>query len=235
MGNLFSSFDPQSRVIILNIGFNWISCARSLFLMPQLYWISSNQILEGVRLILKALIGELRAIFGIIITPGTIIVFVSFFLFILRRNTIGLLPYVFTSSRHLVYTLALSLPIWLGSMVWSIVLQFNNIIAHLVPLGTPAPLIPVMVIIETVRSIIRPMTLAVRLAANIIAGHLLLALLGGQGNPRINPVIVLLIIALVLLLTLECAVACIQSYVFTILSSLYLNELTRVEFSKKFC
>lgn len=79
------------------------------------------------------------------------------------------------------------------------------------------------------------MTLAVRLAANIIAGHLLLALLGGQGNPRINPVIVLLIIALVLLLTLECAVACIQSYVFTILSSLYLNELTRVEFSKKFC
>lgn len=79
------------------------------------------------------------------------------------------------------------------------------------------------------------MTLAVRLAANIIAGHLLLALLGGQGNPRINPVIGLLIIALVLLLTLECAVACIQSYVFTILSSLYLNELTRVEFSKKFC
>lgn len=79
------------------------------------------------------------------------------------------------------------------------------------------------------------MTLAVRLAANIIAGHLLLALLGGQGNPRINPVIALLIIALVLLLTLECAVACIQSYVFTILSSLYLNELTRVEFSKKFC
>lgn len=92
-----------------------------------------------------------------------------------------------------------------------------------------------MVIIETVRSIIRPMTLAVRLAANIIAGHLLLALLGGQGNPRINSVIALLIIALVLLLTLECAVACIQSYVFTILSSLYLNELTRVEFSKKFC
>jgi len=76
-----------------------------------------------------------------------------------------------------------------------------------------------MVMIETVRSIIRPLTLAVRLAANIIAGHLLLALLGGQGNPSLRGTIRLLIVALVLLLTLECAVACIQSYVFTILSS----------------
>ena len=146
----------------------------------------------------------------------------------------GLLPYVFTSSRHLVFTLALSLPLWLGSIAWSIFLQFNNIAAHLVPLGTPAPLIPVIVIIETVRSVIRPFTLAVRLAANIIAGHLLLALLGGQGSPEVSLTVSLLIVALVLLLVLECAVACIQSYVFTILSSLYLGELVSVEFSKKF-
>jgi len=90
------------------------------------------------------------------------------------------------------------------------------------------------VIIETVRSLIRPLTLAVRLAANIIAGHLLLALLGGQGSTNINISMCLLIVALVLLLVLECAVACIQSYVFTILSSLYLNELLRVEFTKKY-
>ena len=100
-------------------------------------------------------------------------------------------------------------------------------------MGTPTPLIPVIVMIETVRSIIRPLTLAVRLAANIIAGHLLLALLGGQGRPNIRRTLSLLIVALVLLLTLECAVACIQSYVFTILRSLYLRELARVDFSKK--
>lgn len=92
---------------------------------------------------------------------------------------------------------------------------------------------PVIVIIETVRSLIRPLTLAVRLAANIIAGHLLLALLGGQGTTTFNIAIVCLILALILLLILECAVACIQSYVFTILSSLYLNELIRAEFAKK--
>jgi F-type H+-transporting ATPase subunit a len=94
----------------------------------------------------------------------------------------GLFPYVFTASRHLVFTLSLSLPLWLGTIIWSVVFQFNNIIAHLVPLGTPGALMPIIVLIESIRSVIRPFTLAIRLAANMIAGHLLLTLLGGQGQ-----------------------------------------------------
>lgn len=234
MGNLFSSFDPQARIFFLNFRINWISSLRILILLPSAYWLVPNQNLKGVHLILGGLLEELAAIFGLFSIPGTMLIFMSFFLFIIRRNVIGLLPYVFTSSRHLVFTLALSLPLWLGSMIWSFGLQFNRIMSHLVPLGTPAPLIPVIVIIETVRSLIRPFTLAIRLAANMIAGHLLLTLLGGQGEPRINFYISILSVALILLLTLECAVACIQSYVFTILRSLYLNELIRVRFSKKF-
>ena len=234
MGNLFSSFDPQARVLFISLGLNWVSCVGGLLLIPQLYWLTPNQLSQTISLILKGLSTELRAIFGGLSVPGLRLIFLSFFLFILRSNVLGLLPYVFTSSRHLVFTLTLSLPLWLGSIVWSVILQFNRIIAHLVPLGTPAPLIPIIVIIETVRSLIRPLTLAVRLAANIIAGHLLLALLGGQGSTDLNISICLLIVALVLLLVLECAVACIQSYVFTILSSLYLNELIRVEFTKKY-
>merc|ERR1712242_687249 len=97
--------------------------------------------------------------------------------------------------------------------------QYNSLLAHLVPLGTPSFLIPIIVIIETVRNIIRPITLSIRLAANIVAGHLLLTLLGSQGA---NVSIIIIIISLILLLILEVAVACIQSYVFTILSSLYL-------------
>ena len=98
-------------------------------------------------------------------------------------------------------------------MVFSLVKQFNHNMAHLVPLGTPAPLMPVMVIIETVSSIIRPGTLAVRLAANIVAGHLLLVLLGSQGPNLSGLVLAGLIIGLFALITLECAVACIQAYV----------------------
>lgn len=91
---------------------------------------------------------------------------------------------------------------------------------------------PIIVIIETISNIIRPITLSIRLAANMVAGHLLLTLLGSQGPSLIFINLVLLIIGIVLLLLLEVAVACIQSYVFTILSSLYLNELIRNKFNK---
>merc|ERR1719382_808720 len=144
----------------------------------------------------------------------------------------GLAPYIFTRSRHISFTLTLAIPIWIGRIVFSIKNQYNRLFAHLVPSGTPVALIPVIVIIETVRNVIRPGTLSIRLAANIVAGHLLLTLLGSQGPAARGLVIIGLIISLILLLCLELAVACIQAYVFTILRSLYLNELRTVSFNK---
>jgi len=176
---------------------------------------------------------ELDAVFGEIIIPGTIYIFISVFFFIIFSNFIGLIPYIFTRTRHLSITLVLALPIWLGTILFSIIFQYNRLLAHLVPLGTPSFLMPIIVIIETVRNIIRPITLSIRLAANIVAGHLLLTLLGSQGPNVSIIIIIILIIRLILLLMLEVAVACIQSYVFTILSSLYLNELISINFNKK--
>merc|ERR1712113_1346659 len=120
----------------------------------------------------------------------------------------------------------------LGRIVFSIKNQYNRLFAHLVPTGTPGALIPVIVIIETVSNVIRPGTPSIRLAANIVAGHLLLTLLGSQGPNVAGITIFILIFSLILLLCLELAVACIQAYVFTILRSLYLNELSGVEFNK---
>jgi F-type H+-transporting ATPase subunit a len=81
-----------------------------------------------------------------------------------------------------------------------------------------------MVIIETIRNIIRPGTLAVRLSANIIAGHLLLTLLGNQTALSERLVLLSLISTQIALLVLEAAVAIIQAYVFMVLTSLYLSE-----------
>merc|ERR1712037_811528 len=78
----------------------------------------------------------------------------------------GLAPYIFTSSSHISFTLTLAMPIRLGRIVFSIKNQYNNLFAHLVPRGTPVALMPVIVIIETVRNVIRPGTLSIRLAAN---------------------------------------------------------------------
>jgi F-type H+-transporting ATPase subunit a len=101
----------------------------------------------------------------------------------------------------------------------------NRVLAHLVPLGTPPALMPFIVIIELRRRVIRPLTLSVRLAANIIAGHLLLSLLARRGPSM--PVISLscMMRALILLCILECAVSIIQAYVFRVLATLYLNEV----------
>jgi F-type H+-transporting ATPase subunit a len=84
---------------------------------------------------------------------------------------------------------------------------------------------PFIVLIETIRNIIRPGTLAIRLSANIIAGHLLLTLLGNTGNSLSSLLISFLIFTQLLLLTLESAVAIIQAYVFTILRTLYSREI----------
>jgi len=130
------------------------------------------------------------------------------------------------------FTLTLALPIWLGRILFSMKNQYNRLFAHLVPTGTPGALIPVIVIIETVSNVIRPGTLSIRLAANIVAGHLLLTLLGSQGPNAQGIVLLVLMGRLILLLCLELAVACIQAYVFTILRSLYLNELRTVSFNK---
>lgn len=98
-------------------------------------------------------------------------------------------------------------------------------LAHCVPLGTPPVLMPFMVLIETIRNLIRPGTLAVRLAANMIAGHLLLVLLGNQGPNLRSAFLIVLLITQILLLVLESAVAVIQSYVFAVLATLYSREV----------
>merc|ERR1712141_236683 len=186
----------------------------------------NSQYIVTLKNIFVFIMDELRAVFGVFVFPGTIFVFISLLIFIFFSNFLGLMPYIFTSTSHFSITLSLSLPLWVGRIILSILYQYNNLLAHLVPRGTPSFLMPVMVIIETVRNVIR-------LAANMVAGHLLLTLLGSQG-PLLGALsLAILFVGLVLLLLLEVAVACIQSYVFTILRSLYLGELISVEFNKK--
>merc|ERR1712032_1797842 len=211
---------------------NWLSRIIPILFLPQTYRIERSHISKTIQNIIDYLYGELSAVFGLFALPGTVFIFLRFFFFIFFCNLIGLAPYIFTSSSHISFTLTLAIPILIGRIVFSIKNQYNSLFAHLVPRGTPVALIPVIVIIETVSNIIRPGTLSIRLAANIVAGHLLLTLLRSQGPSRRGVVILGLMVSLILLLCLELAVACIQAYVFTILRSLYLNELRTVSFNK---
>lgn len=98
--------------------------------------------------------------------------------------------------------------------------------SHLVPQSTPSALMPFIVLIESISNIIRPLTLSVRLIANIVAGHLLITLLGNQTALASRIILMSLLITQILLLTLESAVAIIQSYVFAVLTTLYSREIT---------
>lgn len=108
-------------------------------------------------------------------------------------------------------------------------LKAKNTLAHLLPQGTPTPLIPILIIIETISLFIQPVALAVRLTANITAGHLLIHLIGAAtlALSTINLLTTPVTFTILALLTiLEIAVALIQAYVFTLLVSLYLHDNT---------
>jgi F-type H+-transporting ATPase subunit a len=122
-------------------------------------------------------------------------------------------------------TLTLALPLWIRFIIFGRTKNTNHMFEHLVPQGTPAVLIPFIVCIETIRNIIWPGTLAVRLTANKIAGHLLLTLLRNNGPSTGYSLLSLLIIAQILLLIQESAIAIIQSYVFAVLRTLYSREV----------
>nr|YP_009509543.1 ATP synthase F0 subunit 6 [Cardisoma carnifex]AUM82368.1 ATP synthase F0 subunit 6 [Cardisoma carnifex] len=222
MTNLFSIFEPSSS--IFNLSTNWVSTILGLMFLPYLYWASPSR----WSLLWSKVIQTLHKEFKALLQPshiGSTMLFVALFSLIVFNNFLGLLPYVFTSSSHMVMTLSLSLPLWLTLMLFGWIQHTKHMFAHLVPQGTPFALMPFMVLIETISNVIRPGTLAIRLAANMIAGHLLLTLLGGTGPSLSMSILFILISAQILLLILESAVAIIQSYVFAVLSTLYTSEI----------
>nr|UPX88438.1 ATP synthase F0 subunit 6 [Exorista larvarum] len=223
MTNLFSVFDPSSS--IFNLSLNWMSTFLGILMIPSMYWLMPSRYQFFWNNILLMLHKEFKTLLGPMAMNGSTFIFISLFSMILFNNFMGLFPYIFTSTSHLTLTLTLALPLWLCFMLFGWINNTQHMFAHLVPQGTPSILMPFMVCIETISNIIRPGTLAVRLTANMIAGHLLLTLLGNTGPSMSMILMSLLIITQIALLILESAVAMIQSYVFSVLSTLYSSEV----------
>nr|QZZ18275.1 ATP synthase F0 subunit 6 [Elbelus tripunctatus] len=216
MANLFSVFDPSTG----NFSLNWMSTFIFLMIMPLNFWLLPNKINFMFIKIMNTLMKEMNMLMPY---KGTSLIMISLFMFILINNVMGLLPYLFTSSSHLVYSLSMSLPLWISLMMYGWINKYNSMFSHTLPTGTPPVLMPFMVMIETISNLIRPGSLSVRLTANMIAGHLLMSLLGNNSSGMIL-IISLMLIYLVLMM-FELAVAIIQSYVFLTLSTLYSSEI----------
>nr|YP_010616541.1 ATP synthase F0 subunit 6 [Melitaea bellona]WAU48188.1 ATP synthase F0 subunit 6 [Melitaea bellona] len=223
MNNLFSIFDPSTN--IFNLSLNWISTLIGMMFIPYSFWFIPNRHFMMWNFISNKLHYEFKTLLGNNSFNGSTFIFISLFFFILFNNFLGLFPYIFTSTSHLNISLSLSLTLWLSFMIYGWINNTQHMFIHMIPQGTPPILMPFMVLIETISNIIRPGTLAVRLTANMIAGHLLLTLLSNTGNNMSNYFLIILIFIQILLLVLESAVAIIQAYVITILSTLYSSEV----------
>nr|ARR28244.1 ATP synthase F0 subunit 6 [Prolemur simus]ARR28257.1 ATP synthase F0 subunit 6 [Prolemur simus]ARR28270.1 ATP synthase F0 subunit 6 [Prolemur simus] len=223
--NLFASFITPTIVGIPIVIF--------IIMIPSIIFPSPTRLINNrltslqqwlVRLILK----QLMSIHNIKGQTWSLML-ISLILFIGSTNLLGLLPHSFTPTTQLSMNLGMAIPLWAATVIKGFRHKTKASLAHFLPQGTPIPLIPMLVIIETISLFIQPMALAVRLTANITAGHLLMHLIGGATLvlTSISPATAsITFIILTLLTILEFAVALIQAYVFTLLVSLYLHDNT---------
>nr|AAK48467.1 ATPase subunit 6 [Setophaga americana]AAK48469.1 ATPase subunit 6 [Setophaga americana]AAV63709.1 ATP synthase 6 [Setophaga americana]ADO22964.1 ATP synthase F0 subunit 6 [Setophaga americana] len=222
-----SFFDQFSSPSLLGIPLILISMVFPALLLPSLdnRWITnrlSTLQLWFINLVTKQLMTPLDKKghkWALILT--------SLMIFLLLINLLGLLPYTFTPTTQLSMNLALAFPLWLATLLTGLRNQPSASLGHLLPEGTPTPLIPALILIETTSLLIRPLALGVRLTANLTAGHLLIQLISTATTALFStmPVVSLLTFLVLFLLTiLEVAVAMIQAYVFVLLLSLYLQE-----------
>ncbi|WAC29431.1 F0F1 ATP synthase subunit A [Ancylobacter sp. SL191] len=154
----------------------------------------------------------------------------SLFMFVLVANFVGMIPYTFTVTSHLVVTAMLALIVILTVIVYGFVRHGTHFLHLFVPSGVPAFLLPFMVVIEVISFLSRPISLSLRLFANMLAGHIAMKVFAGfivmMSATGVAGILgATLPLAMVVALTaLEFLVAFLQAYVFAVLTCIYLND-----------
>lgn len=148
----------------------------------------------------------------------------SLFMFILFGNIMGLLPGAFTITSHIIVTFAMAAVVFVGVTIIGFARHGLHFFAYFVPAGAPMWLLPIMIPIEVISYFIRPMSLSVRLFANMVAGHIMLAVVGGFVVGLGIWLGWAPLAFIVAIFALELLVAVLQAYVFSILSCIYLND-----------
>ena len=152
------------------------------------------------------------------------------FVFLLFGNMLGLIPYSYTFTSQIIVTFAMAAFVFVGVTIVGLVKHGLHFFSFFVPQGAPKVLIPFLIVIEVISYFVRPVSLSVRLFANMLAGHTMLkvfaglaVMISGAGGIAMTGSL-LPLAALIWLTGLEVLVAALQAYVFTILTCMYLND-----------
>jgi len=218
INSLFSMFDPSSSILKI-----------TMFFIVFFVFVLISHVKKVLLVFNQALLFFVQKIkqetnFILANKKGNVLLTISIILFILVINLIALFPQNFANTAQLTVTLVLALFFWLSTLIFGITINTKHFLSHLVPQGTPTFLMNFIVLIELTRNLIRPITLCVRLTANIVAGHLLMSLLNNFLINRRFFVFVSIRMTPFILTILETAVAFIQAYVFVTLVTLYSRE-----------
>nr|YP_009186402.1 ATP synthase subunit 6 [Pneumocystis carinii]ACZ82940.1 ATP synthase subunit 6 [Pneumocystis carinii]AFR90440.1 ATP synthase subunit 6 [Pneumocystis carinii] len=154
----------------------------------------------------------------------------SIFVFILLSNFIGMIPYSFAVTSHLVFTVSLSMVVLIGATIIGLKHHGWNFFSFFIPSGVPSVLIPFLAVIELVLYISRGFSLGIRLGANVLAGHMLMKIIAGFIHQMMISGVLFFILGLIPLALLiaisglELAISFIQAYVFIVLTSSYIRD-----------
>jgi len=224
--DIFSSFDDRNGVTRILFIIIWITALSTTLLTNMWTHPKSTQLNAILTLPMRVANDLTRRTEGKNL-GGSVNIFRSLFIILIRLNLIGLIPYVFRLTRHLAINISLSLPIWGIVILSSITYDIKSFLAHFQPIGSPALLNPFLCVIELVRTCVRPLTLAVRLTANLRTGHILIGLLGVGFTASSITIASLLTLIGLFYFIFEIAVCVIQAYIFTLLPTLYLDDHPR--------
>ena len=226
--DIFSSFDPyiNSSFSILSPTLFWLIAFTSLSLCQSSLWLSPNPSIWLLSSSSNIMFDQTKRTFGFNL-KGIPAVITPLFSFLILINLLGLLPYVFRFSSHLIFTLRFGLPLWLGLILSRLIHAPTSFAAGLLPAGAPDWLNPFLVLVETLRTLVRPITLSFRLAANIRAGHIVLGLIGIYSRAALFTSITsfsLLFFIQVIYIIFELGICLIQAYIFCLLITLYSDD-----------
>ena len=189
---------------------------RRSAIIPGRWQVAVELSYEFIAGLLKDTVGaEGRKYFPIIFT---------LFMFVLLGNLLGMVPYSFTFTSHIIVTFGMAFTIFIGVTILGFAKHGMHFFTFFAPPGTPMVMLPLLVPIEIISYLSRPISLSVRLFANMLAGHTLIKVIAGF-IPVLGVAFGVLPLALVVALTgLEILIAFLQAYVFAILTCLYIND-----------
>ncbi len=224
--DIFSNFDPASfgqsilsnKLWLIPVIFSSTLLLSVWFYPAQTYILLFNLITNIFKLVKQSYMWNLKTSRNLII---------ALFYYIVFLNLWGLIPYIFSLSTHLAVTLGISLPLWLALIISSGQNNPYNFVAAIIPSGAPRWLNPFLVLIELIRTNIRPITLAFRLAANMRAGHIVLTLICtylSNASIAMPTQFLFYLVPGVFYLLFELFITIIQAFIFCLLLTLYAND-----------